>query len=496
MLSFQTMVFGDRTHPSTEPPESTSPTPSPSPPMDITGSEYVPEEQSSSSVTSPPDSEALSVSEAPSNTSSPNPDMTSTPGAVQSEHSLHSEPEPGQGTAPEYVYDPSTSSSSSPNPDHSTVAGHRVSTPGPVQSDSASTQPPSEPEPGPSAAPATRPGVGRGLSGTNWYRREDDYLPCSCGSLIHRKRVPRHVNELCRLKLKSPLQPIRPHLKQVVGWSRIDADKRVKCSDCSATITATQRTSIAKAVNTHLCKKHRQLSSRARYKIPREIFRRNHVLVATNVSTAVATGLPLDSGSHQEVAEYRNRHGTSKAQATAPTREESREAFVLRISFALHPDPHPLFLINGLFSKDAKPSKSTLNFLCAIERDVGFPIVDWRSIIGITQNRIKVKEYLQEMYHASAQSGYMKAQSLRKFSIFVRNHLGEMENGEEWTTTVDMFRLLVETTIKENCTRVQKAMGEREVRHMTSHRLPDSRKGGAHHHETPEEQGQGEPAGR
>ena len=30
-----------------------------------------------------------------------------------------------------------------------------------------------------------------------------------------------------------------------------------------------------------------------------------------------------------------------------------------------------------------------------------------------------------------------------------------------------MFRLLIDTTIKENATKVQKAMGERELRHMT-----------------------------
>ena len=250
-----------------------------------------------------------------------------------------------------------------------------MSTPGPVQSDHSAAEPHSEPEPGPSAAPVTLPGIKRGPSGAKWFRREDDSLPCECGSLIHRKRVPRHINQLYRLK-PSPLADVRLHLKQVVGWSLVDAEKRVKCSDCSAMITATDKTTIAKAVNTHLSKKHGQLSSRARDRIRRAIFRKNHVLVANNVSTAVATGLPLDSGSHQEVSEYRQQHGTSKVQATAPAREESGEAFVLRNSFALHPDPHPVFLIDGLFTKDAKPSKSTLNFLRAIKRDVAIPITD------------------------------------------------------------------------------------------------------------------------
>ena len=90
-------------------------------------------------------------------------------------------------------------------------------------------------------------------------------------------------------------------------------------------------------------------------------------------------------------------------QATAPTREESREAFVLRNSFAIHPDPHPVFLIDGLFAKDANPSKSTMNFLRAIERDVAIPILDWRSIIGVLQNHIKAKEHLQDKYTESAQ---------------------------------------------------------------------------------------------
>ena len=33
------------------------------------------------------------------------------------------------------------------------------------------------------------PGVKRGPSWANWVRREDEYLPCACGSLIERKRV-------------------------------------------------------------------------------------------------------------------------------------------------------------------------------------------------------------------------------------------------------------------------------------------------------------------
>ena len=70
------------------------------------------------------------------------------------------------------------------------------------------------------------------------------------------------------------------------------------------------------------------------------------------------------------------------------------------------------------------------------------------------ENRVKVKEHLQHKYNESAQSGFMKAQSMGKFAVFIRSHLGEMENGEEWIGTVDMFRLLIDTTIKESSTKV------------------------------------------
>ena len=146
-------------------------------------------------------------------------------------------------------------------------------------------------------------GVKRGPSGANWVIREDDYLPCACGSLIERKRVNRHVSQMCRLQ-PSPLARVKGHTKQVGGWSRLGSDKKVQCSKCLVHIQAGQKTTIAKAINTHLSKKHRELSSRARDRVRMAIFNNNHVLVANDVGTATVTDLKLDSEVYEEVAEF------------------------------------------------------------------------------------------------------------------------------------------------------------------------------------------------
>ena len=187
-----------------------------------------------------------------------------------------------------------------------------------------------------------------------------------------------------------------------------------------------------------------------------EIFNKNHVLVANDVATATVMDLKLDSEVYEEVAEYQSHHGTSKAQAAATTQEFSRDEFVLRNSMILHHEPHDLFMITGLFTRDAKPSKSLMNFLRAIERDIKIKIVDWRSLIAITSNRRRVKECLSNTYERSAQSGYMTTLAPRKFIIFIRNHLAETENGEEWRPMVNMFREPLDAIMKEHSSDVQK----------------------------------------
>ena len=98
-------------------------------------------------------------------------------------------------------------------------------------------------------------GIKRGPSGANWIKRNDDYLPCACGSLIERRLVKRHVTQMCRLE-PSPLARVQDHIKQVAGWSRLMSDTRVQCSKCLAEITSGEKTTITKAINTHLSKKH------------------------------------------------------------------------------------------------------------------------------------------------------------------------------------------------------------------------------------------------
>ena len=112
-----------------------------------------------------------------------------------------------------------------------------------------------------------------------------------------------------------------------------------------------------------------------------------------------------------------------------------------------------------------------MNFIRAIKRDLEIPIVEWRAIIAITSNRRRVKQCLSATYRRSAQSGYMATVALRKFIIYIRGHLAEMENGEEWRPMVDMLRELLGAILKEHSSEVQKAVGEREARHITEERL-------------------------
>ena len=116
-------------------------------------------------------------------------------------------------------------------------------------------------------------------------------------------------------------------------------ENKVQCSKRLAPITSGEKTTIAKAINTHLSrKKNTELASRARDKVRMQIFNNNHVLVAIDVATATAADLKLDSGLRR-VAESQTHHGTSGAQAMATTRESPREEFVLRNSMSLHPEP-------------------------------------------------------------------------------------------------------------------------------------------------------------
>ena len=77
----------------------------------------------------------------------------------------------------------------------------------------------------------------------------------------------------------------------------------------------------------------------------------------------------------------------------------------------LRPPPRSAPIVSDCWAlhQRRQTQKSTLSFLHAIERDVAIPIVDWSSIIGVMENRVKVKEHLQHKYNESAQSGFMKA---------------------------------------------------------------------------------------
>ena len=276
--------------------------------------------------------------------------------------------------------------------------------------------------------------------------------------MIEEKRVTRHIREICKMN-PSPLADVKQHIRNTVSWMRVNASHKTSCPKCLCRITATEKTTMAKAIGTHLSKHHRNLSSRKRDKIRRKIFRHNYVLVAKDVRTAVATGLKLDSKTYDKVAKSCKEHGTSRAQATASTREESREEHVLRNSAQLHPEPHELFLVRGLFAETANLGKSTMSFLTAIEREMDLDVLDWRYVFGVTEMRRLVRKHLSDTFEKSADAGYMRATCLRKFVKFVRGHLAEIPDGEDWRPLIEMTRELIEAVIKENGDKVTKARG-------------------------------------
>ena len=373
------------------------------------------------------------------------------------------------------AYEPSGDSDNGSSEDSELVQPGRFSSPSCNSEHSEHGSEVEEPQPGPSSERESSvgtdavPGVSCGPTGEHWTPSHK-YVACRCGMLINEKRVPRHIESMCRLN-PSPLADIRPDLKKTVTWMRVNAEKRVKCAICNAVITATEQTTIAKSIATHLSKKHRKLSSRKRDKVRRRIFNENHVLTATDVATAVKTGLKLDSRTYDKVAKSRVKHGSSKAQAEAPTPEQSREEFVLRNSVSVHPRPHRLFMVRGLFAEIANPSRATMSFLNATEQGLKLDVLDWRYIFATTDMRRRIREYLNESYDASPSSGFMRASSLRKFVRFVRGHLAEVTDGEAWKPLVEMVLQLIDAIIKENKDKVDKCEGEREVRHMTEQRL-------------------------
>ena len=313
------------------------------------------------------------------------------------------------------------------------------------------------------------PGIERGPSGDKW-RRLDGKVACPCGMVIDITRVSRHIKQLCKLN-PCPLADIREHVKGTCTWMRVSAESRTTCPICEAKITATGKTTMAKSIGTHISKKHRDLSSRKRQKLRHKVFRHNYVLVASTIQTAVAAGLKLDCEAYDKVAKSRKRHGTSRAQATAPSREESREEHLLRSSTQLHPEPHPLFLVQGLFTSTANPSRSTRSFLMSLEKEMELNVPDWRYVFAVSDARRRLRGHLNDTYAKSPDKGFMTANSLRKFVKFVRGHLAELQDGEDWRQVLEMTRELIEAVIKENSNRVIKARGEREVRHMGESQL-------------------------
>ena len=143
-------------------------------------------------------------------------------------------------------------------------------------------------------------------------------MACPCGLFVKRRRVPRHIF-MCKLD-PCPLATLRGHIKEIQTMRHVDAEKRVTCPECQATVKTGNKATVAKALATNFAKKHKNMSAGARDRRRRAIFRKGHVLVARNVSAAVATGLQLDGDAYDDIVQAHQLHGTPEAQATAPTR--------------------------------------------------------------------------------------------------------------------------------------------------------------------------------
>ena len=203
----------------------------------------------------------------------------------------------------------------------------------------------------------------------------------------------------------------------------------------------------------------------------RDIFATNHVLVAKTAQAADGTGLPLLPSIFNNVAQEQDRHGSSRAQATAETPAESREEHMLRSSLQLQPAAVPLFTIYGTFAEVVKPSKSTMNALKHFERSLGISFIDWRQLLAVTKTRRLMRVTLQRRFEVSAASGSLTATAVRAFLLCVKGHLAEIDDGQEWRPMIDLCVDMINSIIKECRPLLTKAQGQWHARHVTEERL-------------------------
>ncbi|KAF0293286.1 hypothetical protein FJT64_008814 [Amphibalanus amphitrite] len=307
-----------------------------------------------------------------------------------------------------------------------------------------------------------------GPRGPDW-QEDPAVLPCPCGLSVQRTRFARHVRE-CSMQ-PCPIARIKGSFGDVITLVRAGSDRRVSCF-CGKPIKASDRdVSVANALARHFSSHHRGMTAGERIDKRRAIFAQNNVLVGQNVQTAMRAGNPLHPSAYDDVEAEQRRHGSSLAQATAASAKESREEHLLRSSLLLHPQPMALFSVDATFKEVCEPSESTMNALHSFERALDVEFIDWRQLVAVTENRRKMRRDMRDRYNVSAASGALTTNAVRMFLDFIKGHLAEMTDGQDWQPPLDMTGDMVTSLVKECRHLLTKAQGKTQAKHQAEERL-------------------------
>ena len=83
-----------------------------------------------------------------------------------------------------------------------------------------------------------------------------------------------------------------------------------------------------------------------------------------------------EASAFKAVEKERQRHGSSRAQATTETPGEARKQQFLRNFLKVHPEPQSLFCIPGLSVQEVEPSDSYIKFLRRFQKELNIAIAD------------------------------------------------------------------------------------------------------------------------
>ena len=151
----------------------------------------------------------------------------------------------------------------------------------------------------------------RGPGGDEWTC-DPKMLACPCGILVKKGRVKEHIK--CTKEVTPLMLMHKAQSKHLATMVRKGAKRQAKCPACEKPIKASERdVSVQKAIARHFDKCHKGLNKEERKTMREQIFGEGHVLVATNIETAISLKVPLEERKYRAMMHERQRHGSNHA---------------------------------------------------------------------------------------------------------------------------------------------------------------------------------------